>query len=227
MKKIICIIILSVLLIYTCSCGLGHSHIYTTEAERVEPTCEKDGYVIKKCECGNTVKNTLKATGHDYQSTVIKEATCTVNGKTLYKCSVCGDSYEKETTKSHSYDSNKRCTMCGKLKEGTIKTDYSSWKEYSWGGGTTEFKISSIDYKKYLNGLEVTVRVTKTNDRQGSTGTNPIYFYVSLESGFNNVIDSKMVSVYGLRTGQSTSQQVTFYFNFDPTEDYSIKIYET
>ena len=227
MRKIIYVLLAALFALSAASCGLYHTHVYSEKVSRTEPTCEKDGYVVMQCECGDQTRQSLPATGHKYVSKVIKEATCTVEGKTKYTCSVCGKSYEEKTTKSHSYDSTKHCTMCGKLKEGKIKTDYRSYSDYSWGGSYgTRFKITSMDYKTYTNGIEVTVAVKKTYDYSGSTATNPIFFYISIEKGFS-VIENQIVSIYGLKEGQSKTEKVQIFFTFDPTEDYTIRISES
>ena len=60
-------------------------HVYANEQERVNATCEEDGYVIKACGCGTTEKTTLTKTGHDYEA-VVTAPTCTEAGYTTYTC---------------------------------------------------------------------------------------------------------------------------------------------
>ena len=220
MKKILCVVIIT-LVITLCSCD-NHRHNYSTEVERVDPTCELSGYVIMKCECGLT-NRTDYAPKHQLEYTVIKEATCTVNGKTHIRCTVCGYSYDEETTKSHTYDASKRCTMCGKLREGKIKLDYNSYSDYNYFG--TSFSITSMDYTKYIDGIAVTLTVRKRSDKEKSASNGNICFYVSVKQG-STVIDTKTVFVLGLSNGESKTETVPFRFNYDYTEDYTITIKE-
>ena len=60
-------------------------HIYATEQEKVDATCETNGYVIMACGCGATETTTLTAIGHDYDS-VVTAPTCTEAGYTTYTC---------------------------------------------------------------------------------------------------------------------------------------------
>ena len=56
-------------------------------------TCTTDGIMTYTClNCDEMRTETIPATGHDYEETVIAP-TCTEEGYTLYECSACGDSY--------------------------------------------------------------------------------------------------------------------------------------
>ena len=76
-------------------CGENHSWVLL---DSVDPTCLTLGYDRYLCiECGMIEKRDYEAAlGHAYQSSVIREATCEVPGKTLDICQRCGDT--KETT---------------------------------------------------------------------------------------------------------------------------------
>ena len=105
MKKLLCVVIISLMIMITlCSCDNHkydyHIHDFSTEVDRVDPTCEMSGYLIMKCECGLTNRTDYEPK-HQFEDTVIREATCTVNGKTRRRCTVCGYSYDEETTKTH------------------------------------------------------------------------------------------------------------------------------
>lgn len=95
-----------------------------------EPTCVTDGNRAKYCTVCNALveEETLPATGHSYQETVV-EPTCTTQGYTLHQCSVCGASYqdhftdalghhvgewviEREPTCTVDGIRVKRCTVC-------------------------------------------------------------------------------------------------------------------
>lgn len=81
-----------------------------TQENVVPATCTTDGSydeVIKCTECGEEMSRThkiLPATGHKFVDTVVAP-TCTVQGYTLHKCSVCGEE-TKDTYKDalgHEY----------------------------------------------------------------------------------------------------------------------------
>lgn len=71
-----------------------HTHAYTGEVSRVEPTCGKPGSRVMKCSCGDTQTQTIPATGkHNYGEWIIKtQATETSEGMKERTCTVCGNS---------------------------------------------------------------------------------------------------------------------------------------
>ena len=136
-----------------------HQHSYK-EVSRVEATCTKDGYVEYACECGDSYKETLAATGHNYV-TDVKDATCEEAGAKTETCTKCGDTHTEEIpAKGHqfgewvynndaTYDADgtetRTCSVCGKTEtrvaEGTKLQPEVNWKdttrvefnEYGWG----------------------------------------------------------------------------------------------
>ena len=51
-----------------------HKHDFKP-VEHKEPTCTEAGYVLHKCECGETLKEELKALGHDWNAKYEKDDT--------------------------------------------------------------------------------------------------------------------------------------------------------
>ena len=95
-----------------------HVHDYRY-LESIAPSCTALGYDRFQCsECGALMKtNYTPAVGHNYDSIVIREASCQQGGLELHMCKKCG-SYNTETTTmtDHSYTKNKvasTCTMNG------------------------------------------------------------------------------------------------------------------
>ena len=106
-----------------------------TETDRVDASCEINGYITYTCsECGTEYRETISATGHNYDDGVVTAPTCTEDGFTTYTCKVCGDSYvadyvdktghtDGETvvenkvdatcTADGSYDNVVYCSVCG------------------------------------------------------------------------------------------------------------------
>lgn len=100
-----------------CCCedkGCGENHNWVL-LDSVDPTCLTLGYDRYLCiECGQIEKRDYEAAlGHAYQSSVIREATCEVPGKTLDICQRCGDT--KETTISqgeHTFSTSTISATC-------------------------------------------------------------------------------------------------------------------
>ncbi len=111
-----------------CDCGveetrtiaaLGHD---LAEHAAQAPTCTEPGWSIyQTCtRCDYTTFEELAATGHNYESTVTTESTCTTDGVLTYTCANCGDSYTETITASgHNYESTvtaeATCTTDGVL----------------------------------------------------------------------------------------------------------------
>ena len=103
--------------------AIGHS--YGNSVVTKQPTCTSEGTKTKTCtKCNARVTETIPKTSHKYADTVVAP-TCTINGYTLHKCSVCGTSYKDSTTKAtgHSYGNSVVTKQPTCTSEGTaIKT---------------------------------------------------------------------------------------------------------
>ena len=101
----------------------GHS--YGNSVVTKQPTCTSEGTKTKTCtKCNATITETIPKTSHKYADTVVAP-TCTVDGYTLHKFSVCGTSYKDSTTKAtgHSYGNSVVTKQPTCTAEGTaIKT---------------------------------------------------------------------------------------------------------
>ena len=74
-------------------------HVRVTDPA-VAPTCTTSGLTsgVHCSECGRTLvpQRPIEATGHNYTSVVLQEATSTTKGYILYTCENCGDEYTEE-----------------------------------------------------------------------------------------------------------------------------------
>ena len=127
---------------YKDSKSLIHYHDYKL-TESSPATCTAEGKVLYHCEgCGGERTETIKATGHHYESRVVKEATCTEPGERLHYCTGCDDQYTKEIPiEDHPYKltSSKEatctkegkktytCSGCGKTYNETINKKAHSY----------------------------------------------------------------------------------------------------
>ena len=78
-------------LILRASVGLEvlHKHIYTSTVTK-EATCATNGEITKTCECGETIKETVPATGHSLKEMkIIKAATADSYGEAAFECNKC------------------------------------------------------------------------------------------------------------------------------------------
>lgn len=74
----------------------SHEHEYNTTV--ISPSCNREGYTLYSCECGDTYKDDVKdKLSHSYTSKVIAPTT-TSGGYTLYTCSICGNDYKDNYT---------------------------------------------------------------------------------------------------------------------------------
>ena len=108
----------------TPDCGENHKW---TLLETVAATCTMLGYDRYLCtECGEIEnRNYVSASGHEYQSFVIREADCEHEGRTLKICTGCGSVEEITSAKGdHNYKTYQveaGCTMPGyTVQECTI-----------------------------------------------------------------------------------------------------------
>ena len=91
-----------------------HEHDYRY-LETVAPSCDNLGYERWQCDgCGNLDKrNYTKATGHNYKTITIREATCKQGGLKLNLCDKCGSFYEETTpVGEHKYKTEKVQPTC-------------------------------------------------------------------------------------------------------------------
>lgn len=72
----------------------GHDYTQAT----TPATCTKGGETVSTCNtCGKTVREAIPASGHAYETEVVKEPTCTEKGKTRLVCTACGNDDDEKT----------------------------------------------------------------------------------------------------------------------------------
>lgn len=131
-----------------CNYEITEDHDFSTEIERVEPTCTTDGYVVYQCECGQTNKVELSATGHTEFVTInAKAPTCTQAGWTEeIICSVCNETLQKSqplAALGHDWQETEHkdatctddgytkydCSRCDETKTDVIPATGHTWDE--------------------------------------------------------------------------------------------------
>ena len=92
----------------------SHTHDYRY-LETIRPTCTELGYDRFQCnECGALQKtNYTPSTGHNYDTVVIREASCQQGGLELHACKSCGSFYTENTSMTnHKYQINAVASTC-------------------------------------------------------------------------------------------------------------------
>ena len=135
-----------------------HKHSYVDTV--VAPKCEKGGYTLHSCICGDETRDSeTSAIGHDYKSTKVA-ATCTERGYTKHTCSNCQDMYKDNYTDTvaHSYTSTVTKATC---KEGgyttytckncnhQYKDNYTGKTDHSYTSKVTKPTCSKEGYTTY------------------------------------------------------------------------------
>ena len=110
---------------YTCTV-LHTDHDFSTAVADMskEPTCKDEGKSFKICACGSFEYKTVPATGaHSLVKGETIAPTCTEDGYTVYTCSACGTTVNKDnvTAPGHKFewiiDSDATCGVAGKKHE--------------------------------------------------------------------------------------------------------------
>jgi len=128
MKKKFLLFVLSSAMLVGCagllaSCGHGENdHTYEQTAS-TEATCTQAGSITYTCTgCDSSYTETVKALGHDYQSSVSADGT-----KKVYTCSRCGDSYSEDISSPVEEGSDITVTagkavLTYSAKDGSVET---------------------------------------------------------------------------------------------------------
>ena len=180
MRKFLSLVLIVFMCISLFACGKSEcSHSEADWVIATEPTCTTAGLKVLSCEkCGEKTKiipatghawknatctapktcgncNLIEGTalGHSYESTVEKEATCTQQGKEIFTCSICSDSYTQNIeAKGHSYKQQASgediCSICKDEAYATYSITALS-KIYSILKEPSSAIISSIYAGKY------------------------------------------------------------------------------
>ncbi|MCC8074192.1 MAG: fibronectin type III domain-containing protein, partial [Clostridiales bacterium] len=174
---------------YTCSiCGdtyvddeteaTGHS--YNNGEVTTAATCTTDGVKTYTCtECGETYTESIPATGHSYNTTVIAP-TCTTKGYTLNTCENCSDSYKNTYVDvlGHDYSvlqSKAVSATCASTGKTAV---YKCSRCPSTTGGTTIAKLAHT-YKNVVTKatLKKNGKITPTCSVCGATKSATTIYY--------------------------------------------------
>ena len=167
---------------WTCpDCG---SHTWVLDYEN-DATCTRNGYREYSCDCGQSKRETIYATGHSYSYGSWEEYSGTQHRREAY-CRNCGDSDYEYASHSMSYGSwsnssssqhsrSATCRTCGYSTTEYSNHSYSlgSWNKYSdtqhrrsktcsgCGASTYDYADHSYSYGSWVSDSETQHKRTK------------------------------------------------------------------
>ena len=176
---------------WTCpSCG---SHTWVLDYEN-DATCTRNGYREYSCDCGQSKRETIYATGHSYSYGSWEEYSSSQHRREAY-CRNCGDSDYEYASHSMSYGSwnnysssqhsrTATCRTCGYSTTDYGNHSYStgSWSKYSdtqhrrsktcsgCGASTYDYANHSYSYGSWVSDSETQHKRTKTCSACGDSG---------------------------------------------------------
>ena len=176
---------------WTCpDCG---SHTWVLDYEN-DATCTRNGYREYSCDCGQSKRETIYATGHSYSYGSWEQYSTSQHRREAY-CRNCGDSDYEYASHSMSYGSwsnssssqhsrTASCRTCGYSTTDYGNHSYStgSWSKYSdtqhrrsktcsgCGASTYDYADHSYSYGSWVSDSETQHKRTKTCSACGDSG---------------------------------------------------------
>ena len=176
---------------WTCpDCG---SHTWVLDYEN-DATCTRNGYREYSCDCGQSKRETIYATGHSYSYGSWEQYSTSQHRREAY-CRNCGDSDYEYASHSMSYGSwsnssssqhsrTASCRTCGYSTTDYGNHSYStgSWSKYSdtqhrrsktcsgCGASTYDYANHSYSYGSWVSDSETQHKRTKTCSACGDSG---------------------------------------------------------
>ena len=176
---------------WTCpDCG---SHTWVLDYEN-DATCTRNGYREYSCDCGQSKRETIYATGHSYSYGSWEQYSTSQHRREAY-CRNCGDSDYEYASHSMSYGSwsnysdsqhsrTASCRTCGYSTTDYGNHSYTtgSWSKYSdtqhrrsktcsgCGASTYDYANHSYSYGSWMSDSETQHKRTKTCSACGDSG---------------------------------------------------------
>ena len=176
---------------WTCpDCG---SHTWVLDFEN-DATCTRNGYREYSCDCGQSKRETIYATGHSYSYGSWEEYSSSQHRREAY-CRNCGDSDYEYASHSMSYGSwsnsssgqhsrTASCRTCGysTTEYGNHSYSTGAWSKYSdtqhrrsktcsgCGASTYDYANHSYSYGSWVSDSETQHKRTKTCSACGDSG---------------------------------------------------------
>ena len=141
-------------------------------------TCEDEGYTLHTClSCGNEYKdNIVPATGHDYETEVVREPHCEIEGERKFHCTKCEKEYYSDIPATgHNYEltgteevngENIRtyvCTNCGAIATQNMGEQYEQVSSYI---GYLFDQYQPYMWSCYRELLKLNYRIVLSNEKE-------------------------------------------------------------
>ena len=203
--------------------------------ESKDATCSEDGIKVSYCSnvnygvaCEHRHQEIIKATGHKYEETIVKQASCSENGLKTFTCSICHDSHDEEIPKlEHDFYEETRqptctedgyikktCSICGQEQTEVLKAtghDYpNEWLITEEAGLFTKGEKSR--FCNICHNIETVTISSKYNPGLvigGAVGS------ASLVAALAIVIKKKAAKKVGEKIVEEISEEVTFEPSFE------------
>ena len=121
----------------------------------------------------------MDALGHDYQVDQVIEPTCTEGGKTIYKCSRCGDSYEADYTEPLGHDMGEwvvttepTCTEQGEETRTCTRCDYFETRPVDALGH--DYQVDQVIEPTCTEGGKTIYKCSRCGDSYEDDYTDPL-----------------------------------------------------
>ena len=201
--------------------AVEHTHNFVLqEADSKEAKCEKEGYAVYKCDCGEEKKETLPALGHSYEVIAHTAPSCGKTGSNKLKCSTCNGTKTERiaATGNHTYDETTeasrilKCTgvSCNSVKVREYNGKYKDIIVYSF----SEADLEAFD--RMYNELDAIIDAAEKYDatkHQYNTSGTLYEDYLVMEAKYDELYD-----FIEYVTGQYQIAQVEYHMNINNEE---------
>lgn len=209
----------------------GHEYRENT----VTATCEAEGYVLHTCvRCGDSYKDKVEAAkGHNYVENVIREATCTQQGKIEYVCKNkgCASKYTKtELPLGHNYEitvisptcetrgyTEHKCSRCQSAFETDVlparghnyKTEWT-WGDFDEETGYTKATLKITCLNDVTDSRVIEGVVTKEEKKGTCTIKGKVTYTATAEFNGTFYVDEKVIETENDVKGHILSDEYSF-----------------
>ena len=173
----------------------SHTCKYTGKVTK-QPTCTETGVKTYTCSCGKSYTEKIPASGHKYVNTFVPPTT-SVNGYTLHKCSICGNSYKSNyvTYKDGWYYCD---TLPAEITSDKYKIEYNNYYEKtqatSPGSGWTKEKLVSA---KWVNSGEQYTTEYPLETSNSRVCVKDVYYHFCIPgAGYNSEANYEATSKF-------------------------------
>ena len=204
-----------------------HTTHYLESRTVREPSCTEEGLEEIYCiHCDYSETRSIPI-AHKYESLVLKESTCTEKGTVRYKCSICNDTYDDDLKLANHIYVDKKCSVCGAKKVGTITTR-GTYQQFDYGSWETVVSTCKITYLKgeidEYGLMKVYFQGVKTYDWNGENGNKPCSFMMVVKDDLGKILHSEQIMTDHIVEGEEFKFYVQLRDYYDDSLNYTIEL---